>query len=137
MHSMLISYFIFAVLWWGALLVLINWRGRLAAAPNPPDNRRVNQLLRLNLACLTVGILSGLLALAVPISDLMGAFDQIAHIPADQKTSAMQAEIDQIRGTTMSIGVIGILQIPLTAVVFVLVRTAVNRMRDERRIPGI
>ncbi len=84
MHSLLISYFIFAVFWWAALLVLINWRGRLAAAPDPPDERRINQLLQLNLACLAVGILSGLVALAVRILDLFAAFDQVAVIEDDQ-----------------------------------------------------
>lgn len=137
MHSLLISYFILAVFWWAALLVLINWRGRLAAAPNAPDERRINQLLQLNLACLAIGILSGLVALAVPISDLIAAFDQIAAMPDDQKTIALQAEIDRIRDTTMSIGVVGMLQLPLTAVVFVLVRAAVNGMRIGRRIPGL
>ena len=137
MRGMVISYFIFAVFWWGALLVLINWRGRLAQAPNPPDAHRINQLLRLNLACLAVGILSGLLALAVPITDLMGAFDQVALIAPDEKTGALEAEIDRIRSTTMSVGLVGILQLPLTGVVFYLVRAAVNRMRDERRVPGV
>ena len=124
MGTMIVTFLALAVVW--LALLCITFAGSSGASDSPP----LRLMRRLNLAMLLLGIATAFAACATPIVPLVRAFEEIALLPPDLKTPALELRIAETK-PLMPVALLALPVLVAAPLLFIFNRRALRRLEQE------